>query len=192
MSFLQAKKLTKLQATSGFTLIELLVVIAIIGLLSSIVLASLGTARDKAKDVAIKETMIGLRTSAELYFGSNANSYGPDFPEANCPNTGASLSMFGDINAGAGSTIAKNIFDAIQYAEAQGGGVGWCAASGPGGAFLNSYAIAIPMKIQDGGNIEYFCIDSSGVSEIRSYTTASRAILVIGPLSVARCGDNNT
>ncbi|MEK7539247.1 MAG: type II secretion system protein [Patescibacteria group bacterium] len=39
----------------GFTLIELLVVIAIIGLLSSVVLASLNTSRKKAKDVAIKE-----------------------------------------------------------------------------------------------------------------------------------------
>lgn len=62
--------------TKGFTLIELLVVIAIIGLLSSIVIASLGTARAKAKDAAIQSQLSSIRAQAEIYYSNNNNTYG--------------------------------------------------------------------------------------------------------------------
>ncbi|MEO6536326.1 MAG: type II secretion system protein [Candidatus Paceibacterota bacterium] len=56
---------------NGFTLIELLVVIAIIGLLSSVVLASLNTARAKARDATRLSDMQQLKLSLELYYDAN-------------------------------------------------------------------------------------------------------------------------
>ncbi len=52
----------------GFTLIELLVVIAIIGVLSSIVLASLNTAREKARDAKRVADFKTIDLALELYF----------------------------------------------------------------------------------------------------------------------------
>jgi len=64
-------------AARGFTLIELLVVIAIIGILASIILASLGTARTKGSDAQIKTDMHQIRNAADLYLNSHSFAYGP-------------------------------------------------------------------------------------------------------------------
>lgn len=55
----------------GFTLIELLVVIAIIGMLSSVVLASLNTARTKAADASRISNVKALKLALELYYSNN-------------------------------------------------------------------------------------------------------------------------
>jgi prepilin-type N-terminal cleavage/methylation domain-containing protein len=60
----------------GFTLNELLVVVAIIGLLSSIVLASLQTAREKAKIAATAATVRDLKNEIALYI-SDTGIYPP-------------------------------------------------------------------------------------------------------------------
>src|SRR3989344_6899357 len=62
---------TRRDSQAGFTLIELLVVIAIIGLLSSVVLASLNGARERARDARRLADMQQLRVALELYYSAN-------------------------------------------------------------------------------------------------------------------------
>lgn len=59
------------KSARGFTLIELLVVIAIIGLLSSIILASLNSARIKSRDARRLADFKQVQTALELYYNDN-------------------------------------------------------------------------------------------------------------------------
>ena len=57
----------------GFTLIELLVVVAIIGILASVVLASLNSARKKASTVAVKANLKNMGPQMEIAYSDNGN-----------------------------------------------------------------------------------------------------------------------
>lgn len=62
----------------GFTLIELLVVIAIIGILSSVVLASLNSARRKGRDARRISDVKQIQLALELYYDSSGTN---EYPE---------------------------------------------------------------------------------------------------------------
>jgi type II secretion system protein G len=61
-----------IRGSKGFTLIELLVVIAIIGILSSVVLASLSTARAKSRDARRISDIGQIQLALELYYDASS------------------------------------------------------------------------------------------------------------------------
>ncbi len=86
--------MTKSQ-TRGFTLIELLVVIAIIGILASVVLASLNSARNKGADAAIKSSINNARAQAELIYDNSGSSYDGVCDDPTIDNIEASVANAG-------------------------------------------------------------------------------------------------
>lgn len=122
----------------GFTLIELLVVVAIIGILASVVIASLSSARGKGNDAAIKQNLNSARNQAELLYNDGFNYNGL------CTNATieAATDEADDVNGG-GSTNTN--------------GSVTCALSGS--TPEKDYAIAADLSSEDGA----YCIDSSGV-----------------------------
>lgn len=59
----------------GFTLIELLVVIAIIGLLSTLAVVALNSARQKSRDSKRVADIKQIQTALELYFADSVTGY---------------------------------------------------------------------------------------------------------------------
>ena len=133
----------KVMLKKGFTLIELLVVIAIIGILSSVVLASLNTARAKGADAAIKSNLANIRAQASLYYDDHGSTYGTAFAVNTC-------------SAAAGTLFADTtIFAQITSAATASGGTASCVST------ASAWAVAVPLK---NPATDSWCVDSTGKS----------------------------
>ena len=75
----------------GFTLIEILIVVAIIGILSSVILIGLGSARARARDARRIADLKEVQNALELYYGK-AGMYPNALTVLMDPGTGIGVS----------------------------------------------------------------------------------------------------
>lgn len=146
----------------GFTLIELLVVIAIIGILSTVVLNNLNTARGKSANAAVKANLSNLRKEIELYYDTvGGGTYGTvgTTLSTNCPSAGSNAGfMYND----PGYTKIRTMVVATQAAANSVNTLKCISLPTSGGATM--YVVSSPLNVIENGN-NWWCVDHTGVAK---------------------------
>lgn len=155
----------------GFTLIELLVVVSIIGILASVILASLSTSKNKGGDAAIKNNLLSVRAQAEIIH-TGSGCYGDNNPvgETTCAPFTEGTCTFATANTlFANAIVATQIQGAV---KASGGAAANAVCSSE--ASGRAWAVAVVLKSDTGAA---WCIDSSGTSKSFTGTPADAITL---------------
>jgi len=124
----------------GFTLIELLVVIAIIGVLASVILVSLSSAKKKAGDTRVISDINQLRVALET---NRVNDYSIDL-------NGAGTNLWKTTNGS-----STNINSLIKDIVANGGAATIQTAGSPTTAYL------LYGSLPSQNNAKYYCVSST-------------------------------
>ena len=156
----------------GFTLIELLVVIAIIGILATVVIGSVSSARAKGANAAVKSNLSNSRAVAEIFYDSN-NTYAgvctaPASGGTQTANSSALAAI--KITSTSPSVTSQNSGTATPTAS-----TAVCVESADG------YVVAAPLKSPTGA---MYCVDSNGAKKEYAsgiFTTTIAAAAPLGP-----------
>jgi len=164
----------------GFTLIELLVVIAIIGILSSVVLASLNSAREKSRDAKRVSDIKQLQLALELFWDTNGEyaadlaalqtgGFIPNTPTDPVGSAAYSYALLNNTTSGATCTYGTGVCQAYHLgADLEGSGnttlgadTDRCAAAGAGCDTTVYWTNALQGEDADGcaGTANRYCYD---------------------------------
>ena len=122
------------------------VFIIVIGVVVFVVLRSLGEARGKARDAAIKGNLANVRVQAEIYYDRKGSYGSPTYLPGDCVDAPAN-SIFGD----------PGIVQSLSAVRSYGAGELTCAISETD----QTWAISARLPSDAG---EYWCVDSTGSS----------------------------
>ncbi len=135
-----------------------MVVIAIIGVLASVVLAAVNSARSKGADSAVKANLASTRPQAELFYDANSYSYDGGSSATDLCNSAASV----------GSPAVKGIYPGV-YAAAQAMSIASVTINNASATSAStvtcnsaSTAWAAESPLKTGG---FWCVDSGGSSK---------------------------
>jgi prepilin-type N-terminal cleavage/methylation domain-containing protein len=156
------KTFTKGHIKKGFTLIELLVVIAIIGILASIVLVSLNSARGKSGDVAVKANLKTIQTQAEVIYDNLGN-----YSTICTTDAVASQAL-----KAAAATISSTATVDAAIANVSAAGKVTCHGNG-----TDKWAVSAPLKVDA---TKAWCVDYQGLAkEIAVAGLAANAVICL-------------